>query len=137
MERQIVHITIKDSKAVVRIVEDKVFSWTVRSKSDLEELIKLTKDKYGKDTIISINYIDKGKNVTINSNYVRKIIYPLFRQYKRIRYEPDRLIEVSVSNKDIQKDRVRRLKQDIVRARKSGNISLVDRLFDEYLKLSG
>jgi len=29
------------------------------------------------------------------------------------------------------------LKQDIVRARKSGNISLVDRLFDEYLKLSG
>ena len=137
MERQIVHITIKDSKAVVRIVEDKVFSWTVRSKSDLEELIKLTKDKYGKDTTISINYIDKGKNITINSNYIRKVIYPLFRQYKRIRYEPDRLIEVSVSNKDIQKDRVRRLKQDIVRARKSGNISLVDRLFDEYLKLSG
>jgi len=137
MERQIVHITIKDSKAVVRIVEDKVFSWTVKGRADLEELIKLTKDKYGKDTIISINYIDKGKNVTINSNYVRKIIYPLFRQYKRIRYEPDRLIEVSVSNKDIQKDRVRRLKQDIVRARKSGNISLVDRLFDEYLKLSG
>ena len=51
MERQIVHITIKDSKAVVRIVEDKVFSWTVKGRADLEELIKLTKDKYGKDTI--------------------------------------------------------------------------------------
>ena len=136
MERQIVHITIKDSKAVVRIVEDKVFSWTVKGRADLEELIKLTKDKYGKDTIISINYIDKGKNVTINSNYVRKIIYPLFKQYKRIRYVPDRLIEVSVSNKDIQKDRIEKLKRDVVRARKSGDISLMDRLFDEYLKLS-
>jgi len=137
MKTEIVYIILKDSKATIRVASGKVLSWTIKSKADLEELIELIKDKYGKDTMISINYIDKGKNVTINSNYVRKIIYPLFRQYKRIRYEPDRLIEVSVSNKDIQKDRVRRLKQDIVRARKSGNISLVDRLFDEYLKLSG
>jgi len=46
------------------------------------------------------------------------------------------LIEVSVSNKDIQKDRIEKLKRDVVQARKSGNISLMDRLFDEYLKLS-
>ena len=136
MKTEIVHITLKDSKATVRIASGKVLSWTIKSKADLEELIELTKDRYGEDTMININYIDKGKNVTINSNYVRKIIYPLFKQYKRIRYVPDKLIEVSVSNKDIQKDRIEKLKRDVVRARKSGDISLMDRLFDEYLKLS-
>jgi len=134
MKTEIVYIILKDSKATIRVASGKVLSWTIKSKADLEELIELIKDRYGKDTMISINYIDKGKNVTINSNYVRKIIYPLFKQYKRIKYNPDRLIEVSVSNKDIKQDRLERLQRDMVRAKKCGNKGLMSKLFRQYLK---
>ena len=123
-------------RSIVRIGNDKKIGWSIKSKYDLEELIKMIQDKYGKDTQISMTYVEKGLTKTINSELVKDMVFPTINRYKRIRYEPDRMVEVSVSNKDIQAERIERLKRSIFRARKSGNEALVDSLFDEYLKLN-
>ena len=135
--QKIVQISIfVGQRSIVRIGNDKKIGWSIKSKYDLEELIKMIQDKYGKDTQISMTYVEKGLTKTINSELVKDMVFPTINRYKRIRYEPDRMVEVSVSNKDIQAERIERLKRSIFRARKSGNEALVDSLFDEYLKLN-
>ena len=136
MEAEVVHIIIKGRTAFVRSADLEEIDFPFKSKAGLNRLIGYIKSKHGEDIMITINYIDKGKCITINSNKLRTIIYPLFKQYKRIRYIPDRLVEVSVSNKDIKQDRLERLQRDMVRAKKRGDIGLMDRLFDQYLKLN-
>ena len=136
MEAEVVHIIIKGRTAFVRSAHSEEIDFPLNSKANLNRLISFIKSKHGEDIMITINYIDKGKCITINSNKLRTIIYPKFKQYKRIKYNPDRLIEVSVSNKDIKQDRLERLQRDMVRAKKCGDIGLMDRLFDQYLKLN-
>ncbi len=134
MEAEVVHIIIKGRTAFVRSADLEEIDFPLNSKASLNRLIGFIKSKHGKDIMITINYIDKGKCITINSNKLRTVIYPLFKQYKRIRYNPDRLIEVSVSNKDIMQDRLERLQRDMVRAKKRGDKGLMSKLFRQYLK---
>ena len=138
MEIEVVNIIILNRKAKVKssyFPKDLVFPYS--NKKDLINIINLIVDNYGIEITISVNDKDKGKTYTFNNEYIRKVIYPRYKKYKRIVYNPDRMIEVSVSNKDAKQDKLERLMRDIQRARKDGNTSRDKALCKQYLRLSG
>ena len=137
MKEQVIHIIIKDKTASLRTAEFKEMKFPMNCKKDLEQLIKLMVDRYGIEITISVNYIDRKKVHHFNNEYIRKVIYPKYKRYKRIVYNPDRMVEVSVSNKDAKQDKLDRIMRDIQRARKDGNVSRDKALCEQYLRLAG
>ena len=133
---QVVHIIIKDKTASLKTAEFKEMKFPVNCRKDLDQLIKLMVDRYGIEITISVNYIDRKKVHHFNNEYIRKVIYPIYKKYKRIVYRPDKLITVSVSNKDIKQDKLDRLMIQIQKARSNGNEALDDRLCKQYLKIA-
>ena len=134
---QVVHIIIKDNTASLRTAEFEEMEFPVNCRKDLDQLIKLMVDRYGIEITISVNYIDRKKVHHFNNEYIRRVIYPKYKKHRRIVYNPDRMIEVSVSNKDAKQDKLDRLMRDIKRARKDGNVSKDKALCKQYLRLAG
>ena len=130
-----ISIVIVGKKATVKTPDEDAV-WNVKTNKDLDQLIKLVIDRYGIQCNIRINNKNTGKVNTFNNHYIRKVIYPIYKKYKRIVYRPDKLITVSVSNKDIKQDKLDRLMIQIQKARSNGNEALDDRLCKQYLKIA-
>jgi len=131
-----ISIVIIGKKATVKTPDIEGIVWNVKTNKDLDQLIKLVIDRYGIQCNIRINNKNTGKVNTFNNHYIRKVIYPTYKRHKRIVYRPDKLITVSVSNKDIKKDKLDKLVRQIKRARSVGNKALDDSLCKQYLKIA-
>ena len=137
METEVIHIIVKDKKASLRTAEFKEMLFPMNSSKNLDQLINLMVDRYGIEITISVNYIDRKKVHHFNNEYIRRIIYPTYKKHRRIFYKPDKMITVSVSEKDVRQDKLERLMRDIQRARKDGNVSRDKSLCKQYMRLAG
>ena len=132
-----VSIVIVGDKATLKTPDVKDTTWTVKTNRDLQPLIKVAIDRYGIQCNIRINNTNTGKITTFNNEYVRRVIYPTYIKHKRVVYRPDRLVTISVSDKDIKQEKLDRLTRQIEKAMANGDKDTDAKLCKLYLKTAG